>query len=122
MIFNNKAAEMLNATVVNMRFIKPLDEQLITELCESHDYLVTIEENAICGGAGSAVGEFIAQAHLKCRLLHLGLPDYFIEHGKPEDMLRAIQLDGPGIVEQVHAYIKVCQSSVKESILTDVMS
>ena len=117
-----QAAETLNATVVNMRFIKPLDEQLIAELCESHDYLVTIEENTICGGAGSAVGEFIAQAHLKCQLLHLGLPDYFIEHGKPEDMLRAIQLDGPGIVEQVHAYIEACQSDVKGRILTDVMN
>ncbi|MFX5747686.1 transketolase C-terminal domain-containing protein, partial [Acinetobacter baumannii] len=75
-----KVAESLDATVVDMRFVKPLDEALVRELAGSHELLVTIEENAVMGGAGSAVGEFLASEGLEVPLLQLGLPDYYVEH------------------------------------------
>ncbi|ERW33870.1 1-deoxy-D-xylulose-5-phosphate synthase, partial [Pseudomonas aeruginosa BWHPSA020] len=82
-----KVAESLDATVVDMRFVKPLDEALVRELAGSHELLVTIEENAVMGGAGSAVGEFLASEGLEVPLLQLGLPDYYVEHAKPSEML-----------------------------------
>ncbi|MDV6742152.1 1-deoxy-D-xylulose-5-phosphate synthase [Pseudomonas aeruginosa] len=82
-----KVAESLDSTVVDMRFVKPLDEALVRELAGSHELLVTIEENAVMGGAGSAVGEFLASEGLEVPLLQLGLPDYYVEHAKPSEML-----------------------------------
>ncbi len=81
-----QAAEALDASVVDMRFVKPLDvEALVRELAASHELLVTIEENSIMGGAGSAVGEFLAPSeNLLKPMLHLGLPDYYVEHANPE--------------------------------------
>lgn len=92
-----KVGETLNATVVDMRFVKPLDESLVRELAASHELLVTIEENAIMGGAGSAVSEFLAQQGLLKPLLHLGLPDCYVEHAKPAQMLAECGLDEAGI-------------------------
>ena len=80
--------EALNATVVNMRFIKPLDEARVVELAGSHDLLVTIDENAVMGGAGSAVSEVLAAQGIAAQVLHIGLPDCFLQHGAREDMLR----------------------------------
>lgn len=88
-----KVAESLDATVVDMRFVKPLDEALVRELAGSHELLVTIEENAVMGGAGSAVGEFLASEGLEVPLLQLGLPDYYVEHAKPSEMLAECGLD-----------------------------
>jgi 1-deoxy-D-xylulose-5-phosphate synthase len=87
----------LNASVVNMRFIKPLDESLILELARSHDLLVTLEENTVHGGAGSAVNEFLAASGLLIDCLNLGLPDEFIEHGERNELLRDCGLDAAGI-------------------------
>ena len=82
-----EAAESLNATLVDMRFVKPLDEDLIGNLARSHDLIVTVEENAIMGGAGSAVNEFLA-AHNHCLpVLNLGLPDEFLNMESPRDAL-----------------------------------
>lgn len=92
-----KVAESLDATVVDMRFVKPLDEALVRELAGSHELLVTIEENAVMGGAGSAVGEFLASEGLEVPLLQLGLPDYYVEHAKPSEMLAECGLDAAGI-------------------------
>ncbi|MBB1520485.1 1-deoxy-D-xylulose-5-phosphate synthase [Aquipseudomonas guryensis] len=92
-----KVGETLDATVVDMRFVKPLDEALVRELTASHELLVTIEENVIMGGAGSAVSEFLAQQGLLKPVLHLGLPDSYVEHAKPAQMLAECGLDEAGI-------------------------
>lgn len=92
-----KVGETLDATVVDMRFVKPLDEALVRELATSHELLVTIEENAIMGGAGSAVSEFLAAENLLKPVLHLGLPDSYVEHAKPAQMLAECGLDQTGI-------------------------
>ena len=97
------AAETLDATVADMRFVKPLDAALIAELANSHDLLVTIEDNAIMGGAGSAVGEHLAVTHCKTSILNLGLSDNFIEHGKVPQMLADEGLDADGIILAVRA-------------------
>jgi len=92
-----KVAERLDATVADMRFVKPLDEALVRRLAESHELLVTIEENAVMGGAGSAVAEFLAREGLMPSLLQLGLPDRYVEHAKPAQMLAECGLDEAGI-------------------------
>jgi 1-deoxy-D-xylulose-5-phosphate synthase len=95
------AGEALNATVINMRFVKPLDTELISQLCETHSVFVTIEENTIQGGAGSAVNEYLNTRASRPRLLQLGLPDRFIDHGNPKDMLSACGLDAKGILKSI---------------------
>lgn len=92
-----QVAERLNASVADMRFVKPLDEALIRELAASHTLLVTLEENSLMGGAGSAVSEFLAAENTPMPLLHLGLPDRYIEHAKPSEMLAECGLDATGI-------------------------
>jgi len=96
-----QAAERLGATVVNMRWVKPLDLDLLIEVAQRHDALVTVEEGAIMGGAGSAVAEAIAAAGLAKPLLQLGIPDRFIEHGDPARLLAALGLDAAGIERSV---------------------
>ncbi len=95
------AAEELDATVANMRFVKPLDEALVAELAASHDLLVTVEENVIMGGAGSAVLEALQRLRIKAAVLQLGLPDHFIDHGDPALQLKSCGLDKAGIVTSV---------------------
>jgi 1-deoxy-D-xylulose-5-phosphate synthase len=97
------AAETLDATVADMRFVKPLDAQLIAELASTHDLLVTIEENAIMGGAGSAVCEQLAAKNCKTSILNLGLSDTFIEHGKVPQLLAGEGLNAEGIVRTIRA-------------------
>jgi 1-deoxy-D-xylulose-5-phosphate synthase len=92
-----KIAERLDATLVNMRFVKPLDEDLVIPLATRHRAIVTIEENATVGGAGSAVGELLASEGLQVPLLQLGIPDRFIEHGSRETCLAAAGLDAAGL-------------------------
>ena len=96
------AAEKLDATVANMRFVKPLDEDLIRDLAASHEFLVTVEENTILGGAGSAVLEVLEKQEINKKVLQLGLPDQFIDHGDPVKLLKNCGLDADGI----HASIK----------------
>ena len=95
------AADDLNATVANMRFIKPLDVELVKQLAQTHDALVTIEEGAVMGGAGAAVAEALAAAGITKPLLNLGLPDKFIDHGDTALLLAACGLDVKGIVASV---------------------
>ena len=97
------AAEELKATVANMRFVKPLDEELTLRLAQTHDLLVTVEENAVMGGAGSAVLEFLMSQGVTVPVLQLGLPDRFVEHGDPAKLLAACGLDQNGIVGAVRA-------------------
>lgn len=97
--------EELNATVINMRFIKPLDENLIKTIALEHELIVTIEENAIMGGAGSAVSEFLHREKILRPLLQLGLPDHFIAHGDPKKILSDCGLDAKGIVKSIEKYL-----------------
>ncbi|RMF15048.1 MAG: 1-deoxy-D-xylulose-5-phosphate synthase [Gammaproteobacteria bacterium] len=97
-------AEELNATLVNMRFIKPLDTACIRELAESHELLVTIEENVVAGGAGSGVLEYLQSEGISVPVLTLGLPDVFQEHGKPAELLREAGLDAEGIIKSIRRY------------------
>jgi 1-deoxy-D-xylulose-5-phosphate synthase len=96
-----KVAERLDATLVNMRFIKPLDEELVIEIAKRHRAIVTIEENAVMGGAGSAVGEVLAAHGVLVPLLQVGIPDRFIEHGSRDTCLAAAGLDLAGISASV---------------------
>ncbi len=98
-----KAAEALDATVANMRFVKPLDLELVRELAASHGVLVTVEENVVMGGAGSAVLEALAAIGWAGKVIQLGLPDGFVEHGDPAGLLKECGLDSEGILGQVRA-------------------
>ena len=99
-----EVAERLDATVFNMRFVKPLDEDAVLSLARGHELLVTVEENA-AGGAGAAVGECLAARGVAARLLHLGLPDRFVQHGGRGDMLADAGLDAAGIARSVDEYL-----------------
>ena len=105
-----EASETLDATVVDMRFVKPIDEQLIRELAVSHQLIVTIEENVTMGGAGSAVNEFLTKANIKVATLNLGLPDKFLDHGKASDMLASVSLDCKGVIQSVQNKRNECKS------------
>ena len=100
-----QAADTLDATVVNMRFVKPLDAELVCRMAGSHDLLVSIEDNVVMGGAGSAVAECLQAHRLPSRLLQLGLPDQFVEHGDPAVLLAQCRLNAEGIIAQVQAYL-----------------
>ncbi|WGZ93744.1 MAG: 1-deoxy-D-xylulose-5-phosphate synthase [Candidatus Thiothrix putei] len=97
------AAADLNATLVNMRFVKPLDKAMLKELAQSHELLVTLEDNAVMGGAGSAVNEYLHEAGLSVEVLNLGLPDSYIDHAQREEQLASCGLDAKGIVQRVKA-------------------
>jgi 1-deoxy-D-xylulose-5-phosphate synthase len=99
-----KIAERLDATLVNMRFVKPLDETLMMALVARHRALITIEENAIIGGAGAGVGEFLASEGVALPLLHIGIPDRFIEHGSRDTCLAAAGLDLAGLTASVERW------------------
>ncbi|MFP3874629.1 MAG: 1-deoxy-D-xylulose-5-phosphate synthase [Thiohalophilus sp.] len=97
------AAEALDATVANMRFIKPLDTDLLQQLAADHDLLVTLEDNAVNGGAGSAVSQWLSEQPHSVPVLHLGLPDEFLEHGSREQLLATAGLDTEGIIRAITA-------------------
>ncbi len=101
-----EAAQEFDATVYDMRFVKPIDEDAIRTAADSHDLLVTVEENAIMGGAGAAVGEVLLHYGYQLPVLQLGLPDRFLEHGKPADMLRDVGLDARGISASISTRLK----------------
>jgi 1-deoxy-D-xylulose-5-phosphate synthase len=97
------AAEEIDATVANMRFVKPLDVELLAWLANTHNSLVTVEENVVAGGAGSAVAEALAERNIVVPLLHLGLPDAFVDHGDPAAQLAHCGLDARGIAASILA-------------------
>lgn len=96
------AAEEFNATVYDMRFVKPIDENVICKAAGSHELVVTVEEHAVMGGAGSAVNEVLLRDGYRMPVLNLGLPDEFLEHGKPPDMRQKAGLDAAGIARAIH--------------------
>ena len=113
-----QAAEMLGATVVNMRWAKPLDTELLLKVAASHAALVTLEEGAVMGGAGSAVGEALQAAGVDKPLLQLGLSDEFLEHGDPAHLLALQGLDAPGITASIQARFGALLASGKALKLT----
>ena len=98
-----QAAEEIDATVANMRFVKPLDTEMIAYLARTHEALVTVEENVVAGGAGSAVAEALAAAGFAVPILHLGLPDEFVDHGDPALLLERCGLDAKGLAMSILA-------------------
>jgi 1-deoxy-D-xylulose-5-phosphate synthase len=107
------AAEELNATVVNMRFVKPVDEKIILEMAATHDLLVTVEENVIQGGAGSGVSEVFAARGIVHPLIQYGLPDRLIQHGTREDMLKDAGLDKDGLLKFIRQHNRRSESDKK---------
>ena len=106
-----QVAERLDASVADMRFVKPLDEALIRQFAADHDLLVTVEENSVMGGAGSAVNEFLQANALVQPVLNLGLPDSYIEHAKPADMLAECGLDVAGIERAVRERLALLEAA-----------
>lgn len=98
------AAEQVDATVVNMRYVKPLDTILLDQIAADHELIITIEENAVMGGAGSAVNEYFQQQGVPVNLRMMGLPDRFIDHGDHGQMLSACGLDASGIIDSINRY------------------
>ncbi|NBI42228.1 1-deoxy-D-xylulose-5-phosphate synthase [[Haemophilus] felis] len=101
-----EVAQKLNATLVDMRFVKPIDEEMILALSQTHSLLVSLEENAIQGGAGGAIAEVLNQHQAKVKLLQLGLPDFFIPQGTQQEILADLQLDTEGIEQQIQNFLK----------------
>jgi 1-deoxy-D-xylulose-5-phosphate synthase len=99
-------AENLDATLVNMRFVKPLDEAVIVEMAESHDLLVTVDENVVAGGAGSAVNEVLAARAILQLVANLGLPDRLLQHGERDDMLVDAGLTSEDIEASIRSYLE----------------
>ncbi|MEO5573264.1 MAG: 1-deoxy-D-xylulose-5-phosphate synthase [Gammaproteobacteria bacterium] len=99
-------AERINATVINMRFVKPVDEALIAEIAARHELLVTLEDNAVAGGAGSAVNECLAACGLQIPIINTGLPDRFLEHASREQLLTECGLDVEGILRTIDEYYR----------------
>lgn len=114
-----KAAEALDASVANMRFIKPLDIELVRQLAETHDFLVTVEEGVIMGGAGSACAEALSELRLVRPILHLGLPDRFIDHGDPAKLLEACGLDAKGILASISRRFATGTSEVEPRLVVN---
>jgi 1-deoxy-D-xylulose-5-phosphate synthase len=100
-------ADKINATIVDMRFVKPLDQQLILQLAKSHTQFVTIEENSIAGGAGSAVNEYLMSQSINLAVLNLGLPDEFIEQGTQQEIYHLLKLDTVGIEQQISKFFNL---------------
>jgi 1-deoxy-D-xylulose-5-phosphate synthase len=110
------AAEELDATVVDMRWVKPLDEAMILDIAGRHELVVTVEENAVAGGAGSAVNEFLLARSAPVKLLNLGLPDDFVDHGAHENQLAWVLLDSQGILNQIRDSIGVFTTPIATPI------
>lgn len=100
-----EVAKELNATVVNMRFIKPLDEALVMHMAQNHEVIITVEENAIAGGAGSAVNECLLAEKVMIPILNLGLADSYIDQGSREELLQQAELDSQGILANIQAFL-----------------
>jgi 1-deoxy-D-xylulose-5-phosphate synthase len=101
-----EAADILDAVVADMRFVKPLDAELTLQLAQENDLLVTLEDNARMGGAGSGVNELLAAHHQMVPVLNLGLPDHFVEHGTREELMAQIGLDSSGILRSIQKRLR----------------
>ncbi|OOZ38830.1 1-deoxy-D-xylulose-5-phosphate synthase [Solemya pervernicosa gill symbiont] len=109
------AADQFNATVINMRFVKPLDEEMVLRVSANHQLLVTVEDNAVAGGAGSAVAEALAAHGVERPLLQLGLPDTFVDHGSREELLADCGLDSAGIAHTIEVQLSDATAKISAS-------
>ena len=100
-----QAGKKINATVIDMRFVKPLDEKVLLHISQTHNILVTVEENSIKGGAGSGVCEFLLSKKIKCDILNIGLPDKFIPQGSQNEMRDEMGLNCEHIIEKINEFI-----------------
>lgn len=98
-------AEQFDASVVNMRFVRPLDKDCIRAMAESHERIVTLEENVIAGGAGSAIAEALTQMELVRPILHIGLPDAYVQHAERDEQLELVGLDAAGIQQRISEWL-----------------
>ena len=112
-----EAADKLNASLCDMRFVKPLDNELIERMADSHSLLVTLEENAIAGGAGSAVSEYLASQGYVMPLLHLGLKDTFVDHANHSQQLKEQGLDAVGIESAVRQRLQLLASAKAKPVV-----
>ena len=103
-----EVAEDINATVVDMRFVKPIDKKMIKEICLHHNFIVTVEENVVSGGAGSAVLEVLSEMQISCKTLVIGIPDKFFEHGSQKEVLKICGLDKNTIKRKIVKQHKEC--------------
>jgi 1-deoxy-D-xylulose-5-phosphate synthase len=115
------AAEEIDATVANMRFVKPIDEDLVAYLARTHEALVTVEENVVAGGAGSAVAEALADQGFAVPILHLGLPDEFVDHGDPGVLLAHCGLDAKGIAASITARFGVARTEAIPPVPAEIV-
>ncbi|MGZ4992418.1 MAG: transketolase C-terminal domain-containing protein, partial [Methylobacter sp.] len=99
-----EVGKQLGATVVNMRFVKPIDTELVLELAKSHEVFITVEENVLAGGAGSAVNDFLQAQQILMPVLNIGLPDSFVEQGTREELLALCGLDVQGILAKAEKF------------------
>ena len=104
-----EVGDKINATVIDMRFVKPLDEELIGDMATRHQLVVTLEENVVLGGAGSAVNEFLLRSNYQIPILNLGLPDTFVEHGKVPEMLARVSLESDSVARAIEKKLKDCK-------------
>ena len=109
--FAMKAAEALSndgisVEVINMRFVKPLDESMLDEVADQHKKIITLEENTIVGGFGAAVLEYFSLKGYKNDLLRIGLPDEFVEHGTQAELYRMLEIDTKGIVKKTKQFLE----------------
>ncbi|GJL82048.1 MAG: 1-deoxy-D-xylulose-5-phosphate synthase [marine bacterium B5-7] len=102
-----EAADALNATAVNMRFVKPIDTDLVERLSRSHDVFITVEDNVVAGGAGAAINEYLAATGMDTRVINLGLPDRFVDHGSQPELIAECGLDREGIVNAARSVLPV---------------
>jgi 1-deoxy-D-xylulose-5-phosphate synthase len=110
------AAQELNATVFDMRWVKPLDEDAVLTMADQYELLVTVEENSVAGGAGASVNELLAARSRICPVLNLGLPDQFVEHGTHEKQLDWTGLDAQGILRRINQRIQLLQGPVLSQV------
>ncbi len=112
------AAETLDASVVNMRFVKPLDGQMIEKMAEEHDWIITVEDNVINGGAGSGINEYLHQHKVEnIHVLNLGLPDHFQEHGSREELLHLAGIDSSGILRQIKQALQITDEVTDTTVI-----
>ena len=115
-----EVAAKINATVLDMRWVKPLDEDAILMAAGSHQLLVTLEENAVAGGAGSAVSEFLSAQDNTVGVLHFGIPDEFIEHGSQQQQLQWAGLDSQDILQRIHRRLAATTDRATQSLMAPV--
>jgi len=117
-----EAAQELDATVVNMRFVKPLDQEMLDQVVASHDVIVTIEENVVAGGAGSGVNEYLVAQGSTKPVLNLGLPDRYMDHGSQNELLSECGLDAVGIIKSINAFYSASDDNANQALASGTIS